>query len=81
MTKAQVQEQDKQSREKAQKALEKVNKEHKEQGTVHRGADGKIVSLEDKLTTANDRLQAANKQALDQVKGGAKQKQDAKEFK
>ena len=33
------------------------------------------------MRTDNDALQAANKQALDQVKGGAKQNQDAQEFK
>jgi hypothetical protein len=49
--------------------------------TVHRNADGKIVSLEDKLVTDKERLQKTNKEALATWVGGVKQKEETAKYK
>ena len=47
-----------------------------QQQTVHRDKTGKIVTLEEKLTSSKELLQKTNKEALKQWASGAKQIDD-----
>ena len=56
----------------AAKAKSKANVPVEQMQTVHRDKSGKIVSLEEKLTTDKELLQNTNKATLATFSGGAK---------